>query len=202
LYQTIANDFVYEDPMQNIIFLDNHDMTRFFSAVNEDVDKLKMALAWLLTCRGIPQMYYGTEVLMKGISNPDGWVRLDFPGGWSGDKSDKFTQQSRTQKENDVYEWTKKLANFRKNSTAIGKGKFMHFAPEDGVYVYFRYDTTQTVMCIMNTNDKTVHLNLKRFEDRLKGFTTGSEITTGTTLPLSDTLSINKRYTMVLELMK
>src|SRR5688572_15757930 len=103
LYQTLANDFVYEDPMKNVNFLDNHDMSRFFSVVGEDVDKLKVGLAWLLTTRGIPEMYYGTEVLMKGFTNPDGWVRLDFAGGWTNDKANKFTAEGRTEKENEVF---------------------------------------------------------------------------------------------------
>ena len=78
---------MYKDATRNCIFLDNHDLNRWFSVVNEDVEKDKIGFEWLLTCRGIPQMYYGDEVLMKGVTNPDGWVRLDFPGGWNGDKS-------------------------------------------------------------------------------------------------------------------
>jgi glycosidase len=91
MYNTLSNDFLYEDPMRNVIFLDNHDMTRFFSQIGEDVAGQKMGIEWLLTERGIPQLYYGTEILMKGIDNPDGWVRLDFPGGWAGDRKNAFT---------------------------------------------------------------------------------------------------------------
>ncbi len=141
-------------------------MTRFFSTVGEDVAKQKMGIAWLLTCRGIPQIYYGTEILMKGISNPDGWVRLDFPGGWPADKANKFTAAGRTPQENEVFDWTKRLGNFRKSSSAIRSGKFMQYVPEDGVYVYFRYDNNETVMCIMNTNDKPATIDLARFDER------------------------------------
>src|SRR5689334_6770904 len=91
LYQTLSNDFLYKNPIANVIFLDNHDMSRFFSVMNENVKKQVMGIQWLLTERGIPQLYYGTEVLMKGISNPDGLVRLDFPGGWDGDSKNAFT---------------------------------------------------------------------------------------------------------------
>jgi glycosidase len=199
LYQTLANDFVYEDPMRNVIFLDNHDLSRFFSVVGEDVEKHKIGIAWLLTCRGIPQLYYGTEVLMKGFTNPDGWVRLDFPGGWAGDKANKFTKEGRTEKENEVFEWTQKLANFRKSSSAIKTGKFMQFVPEDGVYVYFRYDDRQTVMCIMNPTDKEVTLNLNRFDERLKGSVKGREVTTGKEVSLQGTLTITRKYMMVVE---
>ena len=200
LYQTLANDFVYEDPMQNVNFLDNHDMSRFFSVVGEDVEKQKIGLAWLLTCRGIPQLYYGTEIIMKGFTNPDGWVRLDFPGGWKEDKVNKFTSGGRTEKENEVFEWTKKLANFRKNSSAIKTGKMMQFVPEDGVYVYFRYDDSQTVMCIMNTNNKSMTLDVGRFAERLKDFKQGMEITTGKSYSLSDKITIDKRYLLVLDM--
>lgn len=200
LYQTLAADFVYEDPMKNVNFLDNHDMSRFYSVVNEDLEKHKMGLAWLLTCRGIPQMYYGTEILMKGISNPDGWVRLDFPGGWPGDKADKFTREGRTEKENEAFEWTKRLASFRKNSSAIKTGKMMQYVPEDGVYVYFRYDDQQTVMCIMNTQDKPMTIDAKRFSECMKNFKQGREVTTDRIYNVEATMTIPKKYVMVLEL--
>jgi neopullulanase len=200
LYQTLASDFVYEDAMRNVNFLDNHDMSRFYSVVNEDLSKYKMGLAWLLTCRGIPQIYYGTEVLMKGVSNPDGWVRLDFPGGWPGDKVNKFTREGRTEKENKAFEWTKKLANFRKNSSAIKTGKMMQYVPEDGVYVYFRYDDNQTVMCVMNTQEKPMTIDTKRFTERIKDFKQGREVATDIIHNVQATLSIPQKYMLVLEL--
>ena len=98
-YTTLAQDFVYKDPMRKVIFLDNHDLNRFYSVVGEDTKKYKMGLALLLTFRGIPQLYYGDEILMKGFTNPDGKVRLDFPGGWAGDAENKFTKEGRTEKE-------------------------------------------------------------------------------------------------------
>ncbi|HEY3404242.1 MAG TPA: glycoside hydrolase family 13 protein [Ohtaekwangia sp.] len=202
LYQTLANDFVYEDAMKNVNFLDNHDVSRFFSVVGEDADKQKIGLAWLLTVRGIPQMYYGTEILMKGFTNPDGWVRLDFAGGWPTDKTNKFTAAGRTEKENEVFDWVKSIASFRKNSSAIKTGKMMQFVPEDGVYVYFRYDDSQTIMCIMNTNTKPMEIDAKRFAERTSGFTTGKEIATEKNISLSDKITIREKYLMVLELGK
>src|SRR5437763_12201188 len=112
--------------MNNVIFLDNHDMTRFYSQLKEDVVKDKIGIEWLLTSRGIPEMYYGTEVLMKGISNPDGWVRLDFPGGWEGDKKNALTKQGLNRDELDVMNYKTTLENLIKNSYAIKKGKMMH----------------------------------------------------------------------------
>lgn len=176
LYSVLSNDFLYKNPNNNVIFLDNHDLTRFYSEVKEDTNKLKMGLAWLLTCRGIPEIYYGTEVLMKGIKNPDGWVRLDFPGGWNGDKKNAFAQEGLTDAESSILQYTTTLANFRKNSSAITKGKLMQYVPQDGLYVYFRYDDKQTIMCVMNTGYKERNVNLADYEERTKGFTKAEDV--------------------------
>ncbi len=171
LYTTTAQDFVYKDPMREVIFLDNHDLARFYSVLNEDTAKYKMAMAWLMTFRGIPQMYYGSEILMTGFTNPDGNVRRDFPGGWEGDPQNKFTDVGRTPKENDVYTFIKTLANFRKNSSAITAGKLMQYVPVDGLYVYFRYDKNQTIACIMNTGESEKNVDLlSYYKERTTGF--------------------------------
>jgi neopullulanase len=202
LYTTLASDFVYEDPMQNVIFLDNHDKSRFFSVVGENINKQKVGIGWLLTSRGIPQMYYGTEILMKNFSNPDGLIRLDFPGGWAGDKSNKFNTAGRTEKEQEVFEWTKKLANFRKTSSAIKTGRLSQYVPEDGVYVYFRHDDNQTIMCIMNSNESESTVATKRFAEHVKSFTRGIEITSGKEHPLSEKINVPGKYLLILELKK
>lgn len=185
LYLTLSNDFVYQKPMNQVVFLDNHDMSRFYSQVGEDVDKLKMGIGWLLTTRGIPQLYYGTEILLKGISNPDGLVRGDFTGGWKGDSANKFTQQGRTKTEDSVFNWTKALANFRKSSSAIKTGKLMQFVPEDWVYTYFRYDEKQTVMVVMNTSNDEKTIRPERFTEITKGFTKARNVVTGATADLT-----------------
>lgn len=200
LYLTATNDFVYKDPMKQVIFLDNHDLSRFLSVVGEDVQKLKIGLAWLLTFRGVPQLYYGTEVMMKNHANPDGLVRLDFPGGWAGDSVNKFTAAGRTAAEDSLFNYTRTLAQFRKGSSAIKTGKLMQYVPEDGVYVYFRYDAKQTVMCIMNPNDKEMELATARFEERLKGFTRARDVITGQIIAIEDKMSIPAKTQMVLEL--
>ena len=176
LYNVLSNDFLYKNANNNVIFLDNHDLTRIYSELNEDANKVKMALAWLLTCRGIPEIYYGTEVLMKGIKNPDGWVRLDFPGGWGGDEKNTFTQQGLTDAEKNVLQYTAALANFRKNCTAITNGKLMQYVPQDGLYVYFRYNEKQTVMCVMNTSTQEKKINFSGYEERTKGFTHAKDV--------------------------
>lgn len=203
LYLTTTNDFVYKDPMKNCIFLDNHDMSRFYSIVGEDVQKLKMGIAWLLTFRGIPQLYYGTEILMAGTTEKtDANVRFDFPGGWAGDAANKFTAAGRTEKENDVFNYTKALANFRKSSSAIKTGKMMQYVPENGVYVYFRYDNNQTVMCVMNAENKPVTLNLSRFSERMNGFSKAYDITAGNEFALQPSLTVAGKNLLVWELRK
>ena len=202
LYTTLAQDFVYKDAMKNVIFLDNHDKTRFFSEVGEDFQKYKMGIAWLLTSRGIPQLYYGTEVLMKGVSNPDGWVRLDFPGGWAGDAQNKFEASGRTQQENEAFDYVRKLANFRKQSSAIKAGKLMQYVPEDGVYVYFRYDENQTVMCIMNTSENEKEIETNRFAERLNGFTQTKDIITNTTNVINDKIKCPAKTMLIFELVR
>jgi neopullulanase len=190
LYTTLSYDYLYKDPSRNVIFLDNHDINRFFSVIGEDVAKQKIGLQWLLTSRGIPQMYYGTEVLMKGFTNPDGWVRLDFPGGWSGDKKNSFSGSGLTPQEKEVQDLVKSLATFRKSSSALSAGKMMQYVPQNGLYVYFRYDEKQTVMCIMNTHDKPLEVNFSNYEERTKAFAKATEVVTKQEFNLSDKLSI------------
>jgi glycosidase len=154
-------------------------MTRAFSSFGESIPKLKMAMAWLMTCRGIPQMYYGTEVLMKGISNPDGWVRLDLPGGWQGDTKSAFTEQGLTSDEKDMLHYTQLLGKYRQSSSAITKGKLMQYLPNDGLYVYFRYSNDQTVMCVMNTSAENKEVNFSNFSERTAGYKGGKDIIGG-----------------------
>ncbi|MDB5196422.1 MAG: alpha-amylase [Flaviaesturariibacter sp.] len=200
LYQTLSSDFVYQDPMNNVNFLDNHDLSRFLSQVGEDVSKLKIGLGWLLTTRGIPQMYYGTEILLKGVTNPDGLVRGDFWGGWKEDKANKFTPSGRTDSENDVYNWIRTIANYRKSSSAIKTGKLMQYVPENWVYTYFRYDKGSTVMVVMNTSPDERTINPSRFEESTKGFASAKNIVTAATNSLSSSWKIPGKTIWIMEL--
>jgi glycosidase len=202
LYTTLAQDVVYKDPMKNVNFLDNHDKTRFFSEIGEDFEKYKMGIAWLLTTRGIPQLYYGTEVLMKGVSNPDGWVRLDFPGGWPGDKQNKFEASGRTTQENEAFNYVRTLAHFRKNSTALQTGKLMQYVPDNWTYTYFRYDDRQTVMVVMNTSTEEKTIHPQRFLERIKGFSKARNIVTSAVNDLNNAWKIPGKTVWVLELAK
>ncbi len=202
LYTTLAQDFVYKDPMRNVIFLDNHDMARFFSIVGENMDKYKSALTWLLTCRGIPQLYYGAEIGLTGITSPnDGFVRQDFPGGWPEDAVNKFTSSGRSQKENEIWDHIARLARFRQGASAITNGKMMQFVPEDGVYVYFRYNNNQTVMVVMNTSKTEKAISLDRFSERTTGFGKMKDILTMKTQDLG-AIKLPSYHSAVYELLK
>lgn len=200
LYNTLSNDFLYKQPMRNVIFLDNHDMSRFFSEIQEDPARQKMGIGWLLTARGIPQLYYGTEVLMKGFSNPDGLVRLDFPGGWEGDARNAFTGKGLTADELAIQKYTRQLGLFRKNSSAIKTGKLMQYLPSKGVYVYFRYNAQQTVMCIMNTSGKPADIQFSDYAERTAAFKQAVNVETGAKVNMQQPLQLPAMTMQVLEL--
>ncbi len=180
LYLTLSNDFVYKDASKMVSFLNNHDTNRALTQLGEDVNKYKMAIGWLLTTRGIPQLYYGEEILMKGKTWPkDGYVRLDFPGGWTGDKKNAFTQEGLSQEEKETQGYVKKIGTFRKSSSAIRKGRLMQYIPTNNVYVYFRYDDNQTVMCVINNNPTEKEIDMGSFAERTEGFHSGLDIVSG-----------------------
>jgi len=202
LYSTLAMDIVYKNPARNCIFLDNHDLDRIYSIVGEDFNKYKMAINLLLTLRGIPQIYYGTELLMKNFRNPsDAEVRKDFPGGWKEDPVNKFLKAGRTEQEQQAFNYVSSLANFRKTSSAIGKGKLMQYVPRDGLYVYFRYDTKQTIMVISHTGEKPVKPDWNIYQERTGAFTKMKNAVTGEVLPLNE-FEIKPNESFVFELIK
>ena len=202
LYTTLAQDYLYKDPTRNVLFLDNHDINRFFSVVGEDVEKYTSSLSWLFTCRGIPQLYYGSELATTGFTSPsDGYVRLDFPGGWEGDKENKFVSAGRTGKDAVIWNHVQALANFRKKSSALTTGKMMQFVPVDGVYVYFRYDAKQTIMVVMNTAKTEKNISFADYEERTKGFSSCNNIVTKEKMAMKD-FKLKSYQTVVLELAK
>lgn len=201
LYTVLAQDLAYADATKNVNFLENHDHHRFFSVIGEDFNKYKMGITWLMTLRGIPHFYYGTEILMKNFKDPsDAEVRRDFPGGWKDDAVNKFDKSGRTEQENLAFDLVKKLANYRKNSDAIANGKFMQFIPQDGVYVYFRYTDKQRVMVVSNTNKTDKILDTSRFEEILKGSKTATNILSDSKLGDISTLNIPSKGVMILEI--
>jgi glycosidase len=201
LYTVLAQDLAYADATKNVNFLENHDHHRFFSVIGEDFNKYKMGITWLMTLRGIPHFYYGTEILMKNFKDPsDAEVRRDFPGGWKEDSVNKFDKSGRTEQENLAFDFVKKLANYRKNSDAISNGKFMQFVPQDGVYVYFRYTDKQRVMVVSNTNKIDKTLDTSRFEEMLKGSKPATNILSDSKINDISTLNIPAKGVMILEI--
>ncbi|HMI66466.1 MAG TPA: glycoside hydrolase family 13 protein [Cyclobacteriaceae bacterium] len=203
LYQTLAQDIVYADPMKLVTQLDNHDTDRYLSVMGDDFDKYKMGVTWLLTTRGIPSWYYGTEILMKNFKVPtDAEVRRDFPGGFPDDKENKFTAQGRNAKENEAFGYVSKLAHYRNATPAVHSGKLMQYVPQDGVYVYFRYDESKTVMIASNTQDKEKSLDTSRFSEKMNGFSGARNVLTEEVINSLSVVKLPAKTVVVLELMK
>ncbi|NIG55551.1 alpha-amylase family glycosyl hydrolase [Chitinophaga sp. Cy-1792] len=202
LYNVLSYDYLYKDPTHNVLLLDNHDLDRFASRINGDVAKQKIAYTWLLTGRGIPQLYYGSEVLMKGEKKPDGLVRLDFPGGWANDQRNAFTGKGMNEDELAVQNLVKKLGTFRKTSSALTHGKLMQYAPENGLYIYFRYDDHQTIMCVMNTAKEARKIDVNYYNERTGGFSSARDVITDKAYKLDNSLEIPAMQEWVLELSK
>ena len=170
LYESIANDFIYPHPEDLLIFLDNHDMVRGYTSLREDLDLMKTAMLFCMTTRGVPQVYYGTEVLMTSpAQRDDGRLRGDYPGGWDGDKVDAFTGVGLTQDQTDFKQFLTELLQMRKQNTVFHKGKLIHYVPKDGVYVYFRQDDKHTAMVILNKNQESYRLETGRFSQFMDG---------------------------------
>jgi glycosidase len=167
MYEGLANDFHYSKPKDLMVFLGNHDTSRIFTQLHEDLVKTKMALSYILTLPRIPQIFYGTEILMNDSANPGdhGLVRSDFPGGWEGDAVNAFTGKGLTNEQKEMQSFIKTVLQYRKNSQAIHDGETIHFAPENSVYVLFRIFGDETVVCIINKNESPIHLDLNRFDE-------------------------------------
>jgi len=203
IFEDIAQDFIYADPYNVLIFLDNHDLSRFNRKDEVDLKRYKQGLAFLLTTRGIPQIYYGTEILMTGTKEEgDGKLRKDFPGGWQEDKTNEFSRTGRTDMQNEAWDYLQKLLQWRKTNRAITQGKMIHYAPKNGVYVYGRMKDNQTVLVILNENINDQTLEMGRFSDIIQNYTSGKDVITATTVDLKNTITIPGKGEYILELSK
>jgi glycosidase len=203
LYYVLAQDFLYANPSYLLTFLDNHDLNRYYNTIGNDLKAMKMALTFLLTTRGIPQIYYGTELLMDGQEHVNhGEIRKDFPGGWPGDSINAFTPQGRTNEQNEVFNHLQRLLQWRKDNEVISQGSLKHFVPEDGVYVYFRTKGDQKVMVIINRNPEQKVLKTSRYEECINGYATAFEVLTGRLVSLSGEVVLPARTALVYELKK
>nr|WP_315475530.1 glycoside hydrolase family 13 protein [uncultured Undibacterium sp.] len=205
MYDAIANDFIYPQPDKLTIFEGNHDTPRIFSALNQDVALNKLAMVMLATLRGIPQMFYGAEILMTSpTQRDDGKVRGDFPGGWTGDKINAFTAENLSVAQKDTQDFVRKLFNWRKTETAIHQGRLIHFIPENNCYVYFRVFNSgkdgRKVMVIINRNEQSAELDLQRFQEVIKDSKTAREVMSGQAISLKEKLKVNAKTALILEL--
>ncbi len=173
VYEMMGNDFLYPDPNNLVVFLDNHDMARIYDQVNGSKAKLEMALTYLYATRGIPQVYYGTEIMLSYPENPGdhGRLRIDMPGGWDGDSINAFNGTGLSEDQIEIQHLIKKLNLLRRNNTAFQTGKLLHYAPEKEVYVLFRFDKEKRFMIVFNKNEEAVELNLSRFSEGINGST-------------------------------
>ena len=200
IYNSLCYDYLYENPSSVMAFIENHDTDRFLEN-GKDTLALKQALALLLTINRIPQLYYGTEVLMNGTKEvTDGNVRCDFPGGFVGDKHNAFTAEGRTKAENAMFNWLSKLLKWRRNNMVITKGKQIQFIPYKGVYVIARQWNDQTILTILNGTSQPVTLPLDRYAEVIGNHQEAKDVISGRKVKLGSELQLKARDTKVIEL--
>lgn len=200
LYDYQTQDLVYANPMNLLTFLDNHDTSRFAQTdeMAKNLKRYKQAMVFLLTTRGIPQIYYGTEILMTGDKGKgDGDLRKDFPGGWQGDVRNCFVENGRTALENEAFEFTRQLLNWRKGNQVIGKGSLKHYSIQNGVYVYQREFNGKSVVVIMNGTDDSKELDLTPYQEILPR-ENAFDVLTGKNVDLSKKLRLDGRENLIL----
>lgn len=201
LYEILAQDFSYPNPSNIVVFADNHDVNRYFDTQNDDIRRFKMAMTFIMTTRGIPQLFYGSEILMTtGADKGHGIMRSDFPGGWPGDGMNGFTDAGRTDKQKEMFNFLKKLLNYRKENAVLHSGKLLQFIPQDGIYIYFRMNANKTVMIVMNNNEEAKTFETSRYYEVLKSFKSGREVLSDQTISNLSQLTIAAKSAVVVEL--
>ena len=209
IYNALSHDFVYHDLSHMMIFLSNHDIARIGDTFGHDPRRMKIAFTLLATLRGIPQMFYGDE-LMFVTGNPrrdDGRLRMDFPGGWPGDPVDLFTEEGRAKAAADstwahaadLHDYVRTLFQWRKGSSAVQKGRTLHFIPEKNTYGYFRYDGRETVFVFINNSDEEVTVPWTRFREMSEGLGEGVNVLTGERVTVSDATRVAPQSALVVD---
>ncbi|MEZ4876400.1 MAG: glycoside hydrolase family 13 protein [Flavobacterium sp.] len=200
IYDNFTNDFLYPNPNNLLTFIENHDTQRFNHLYN-DINKYKMALTLIATVRGIPQVYYGSEIGMKGNKdNGDADIRQDFPGGWNGDSNNAFTKAGRTSEQDAYHQFTAQLFNWRKTKQVIHTGKTTHYIPENNVYVYFRYNETESVMVVINNSSEKQTFKTNRFQENILKYKNGTDVLSNKTFNLQNDITIEAKSSLILEL--
>lgn len=201
VYNNLTNDFLFPNINNLFIFAENHDTHRINEQYNNDFAKYKMAMGLLATVRGIPQLYYGSEIGMAGDKEKgDAYIREDFPGGWIEDENNAFTEAGRTDVQNEYFNFTKKLFNWRKSKPVIHFGKTTHYIPEYNTYVYFRYDIQETIMVVFNNSSESKTLQTNRFQENIGKFTNGKEIISNQIIDLINEINVDPKTVLIIEL--
>ncbi len=202
LYESMANDFAYADPSKLLIFGDNHDMDRLHTQLGNDLSLTKIAITTLLTLRGIPQVYYGTEVLLDNTAHPDdhSYIRADMPGGWGDDKVNAFDGSGLNRDQQEMQAHFKTIAQWRKTSKAIANGKTLHFAPFNDVYVYFRYTDKEKVMVVLNRNEQSTSIDPSRFKEIIGDARLARNVFTGQSFSIKQTFDMPAKTALVFEI--
>lgn len=204
LYDSFTSDFLYPDINNLLVFFENHDTERWNEIFNSDPKAYKIALTLISTVRGIPQIYYGSEIGMRGDKNKggDADIRRDFPGGWKSDQQNAFNLSTQKPEQKEFFQFTQKLLNWRKGKEVIHTGKTKNYVPQDGVFTYFRYNEKESVMIAINNNEENQTLDIKRFEESLQGFSKGKEVISEKKWNLKDNITIPGKSSLIIELEK
>ncbi|WP_278034179.1 glycoside hydrolase family 13 protein [Flavobacterium nitratireducens] len=201
IYDLLAKDFMFPNTNNLLIFGENHDSRRLNHNYNNDIRKYKLVMCMLATLRGIPQLYYGSEIGMTGDQSlGDADIRRDFPGGWANDKNNAFNPESRSECQKAYFDFTSKLFQWRKTNDAIHFGKTTHYIPQNNVYVYFRYNSHKCVMVIINNHPEKQEFGTARFKENIENYTKGKEIITQITYDLRQPITIEGKSALILEL--
>jgi len=202
IHEVIAQDFIYEDVNNILTFLDNHDTSRFMKEGETDLDRFKQAFAFLLTTRGIPQIYYGTEILMTGEKEEgDGMLRKNFPGGWHDDPVNAFTAAGRTDLQNEAFNFLRKMLHWRKTNPAVTHGRLIHYVPDwqTQCYVYARIKGDNRVLVILNGSNREQTLQTARFWEVLGDAVSGKDIITDKIIDLTNEIVVPAKGVFVIE---
>jgi glycosidase len=202
LYDVIADDYLFPNTDNLVVFGENHDIGRIYTFLGSDIRNYKMAMAIITTIRGIPQIYYGSEILMEGekLKNGDADIRKDFPGGWTNDSLNLFLKEGRNDLQNEAFNYLSKLLNYRKSSKVLQNGKLIHFIPENGVYVYFRILGPKSIMVILNNSKRKKILDTSRFNEILSKYKSGKEIISDSTINDLNKINILAKSALIIEL--
>ena len=201
-YKTLASDFLYSNPNNLLIFPDNHDMARFYTQVNNDLDLFKMGIVYYSTMRGIPQFYYGTEILMNSDENPGdhGLIRTEFPGGWPDHSKNAFTGDGLSYEELQTQSFFKEILNWRKANEVIHNGKLIQFAPKDEIYSYFRILNDKMVWVIFNRNNSSKTLETSRFDELISNKEFGYDVLNKKSISIKNNIIIEKKSALIIEI--